>query len=95
MALRNDTKQYNVEWQQAIENYFMMDVSQANCRASLMREESRGTHFRTDFPKRDNDKWLCNIAIKNVNGNMVLEKRPIVWLGYPPERVKDILEKGL
>lgn len=95
MALRNDTKQYNVEWQQAIENYFMMDVSQANCRASLMREESRGTHFRTDFPKMDNDKWLCNIAVKKVNDEMALEKRPIVCLEYSPEKVRNILEKGL
>lgn len=95
MALRDDSKQYNTEWQQAIENYFMMDVSLANCKSSLFREESRGTHFRTDFPKMDNDKWLCNIAVKKVNDKMVAEKRPIVWSEYPPAKVKEMLEQGL
>ncbi len=95
MAVVNDTKQYNVEWQQAIENYFMMDMSLANCRASLFREESRGTHYRTDFPTMNNVDWLCNVSVRSINGKMVVEKRPIVWSEYPPDKVRGMLEKKL
>jgi len=33
-------------------------VADAVAAGALSREESRGSHFRTDFPKRDDEKWL-------------------------------------
>jgi succinate dehydrogenase/fumarate reductase flavoprotein subunit len=29
----------------------------------LLREDSRGAHFRSDFEKTDNTKWLCNVYL--------------------------------
>ncbi len=39
-------------------------VSEMICRAALMRTESRGSHFRTDFPEEDDSRWLRNILIE-------------------------------
>ena len=36
-------------------------VCEAIIRSALMREESRGAHYRSDFPKVDDEKWDCNI----------------------------------
>jgi len=46
-------------------------------RAALMRSESRGFHFREDFPERDDKKWLKWIIIKQVKGEMKLSTQPI------------------
>ena len=43
-----------------------------------MRTESRGTHYRTDFPYRDDKNWLAWILIKkDKEGNMTLAKTPV------------------
>jgi len=39
-------------------------VSQMICMAALQRTESRGSHFRVDFPLEDNDRWLKNIVVQ-------------------------------
>ncbi|MBU1053683.1 MAG: hypothetical protein KKC46_07625 [Proteobacteria bacterium] len=70
----------------------MIDMVEAMCRAALMRTETRGQHYRSDYSKRDNDNWLCNITVKLVNGKMYLEKKPIVCLDYSPEQIKKFID---
>lgn len=53
-------------------------------RAALFREESRGSHYREDFPARDDANWLCWVDVfQGADGSMKLEKRPIPseWRG--------------
>jgi len=46
-------------------------------RAALMRTESRGFHFREDFPERDDENWLKWIILKQDDGEMKLATQPI------------------
>ena len=46
-------------------------------RAALMREESRGFHFREDYPKRDDKKWLKWIILKQDDGKVKLSTQPV------------------
>ncbi|MBU1053396.1 MAG: FAD-binding protein [Proteobacteria bacterium] len=92
MVVSAKTKTFNTEWKEAIENYNMIDLVECMCRAALMRTETRGQHYRSDYSKRDNDNWLCNITVKLVNGNLQLEKKPIVTLDYSPEQVKKFID---
>jgi succinate dehydrogenase / fumarate reductase, flavoprotein subunit len=46
-------------------------------RAALMRSESRGFHFREDFPERDDKNWLKWIILKQDGGKMKLSTLPI------------------
>ena len=42
----------------ALELEGSLDVAEAIVRGALERKESRGSHFRTDVRKRDDDQWL-------------------------------------
>ena len=47
------------------------------CLGALERTESRGSHFRTDFPEEDNQKWLKNIVLKKGGNGIRLETKPV------------------
>lgn len=58
--------------------------AEMKCRASLFRTESRGMHYRYEYPARDDENWLCYVTIrKGDDGSMVLEKAPMKeeWKG--------------
>ncbi|GAB1477279.1 FAD-binding protein [Bacillota bacterium] len=61
----------------AIETKNMLCNAEMKLRASLFREESRGTHYREDFPERDEIDWNAWIRICQVDGKMLLTKEPI------------------
>lgn len=54
----------------SLELYNMRLIATAVCKAALMRTESRGSHFRTDFSTEDNDNWLKNIIIHKTESGM-------------------------
>jgi len=56
------------ELQEAIESKFMVLLAKLVVMSALVRKESRGPHFRTDYPQSYDKKWLKNIVIKNKNG---------------------------
>ena len=71
---------------EALEAKNMVELSEMILRAALMREESRRSHYRTDFPKSDNLKWLRNIIIKKETGGMTFTTVPPVMTKIkPPE----------
>jgi succinate dehydrogenase/fumarate reductase flavoprotein subunit len=41
-------------------------VCEAIIRSALMRQGSRGAHYRSDFPKIDNEKWLVYTRVENL-----------------------------
>jgi fumarate reductase (CoM/CoB) subunit A len=78
MRIRTNTKRFNTEWREAIEVENMLDVAEMVTRAALLRNESRGAHYREDFPVEDNEKWLKNITISRArDGSMKLTPSPV------------------
>lgn len=52
-------------------------------RASIFRTESRGSHYREDYPRRDDPEWLAWVKLKEENGEMKLRKEPIPKEWWP------------
>lgn len=72
----------------ALETRNMVCNAEMKLRASLMRTESRGTHYREDYPERDDENWLAWIKIRQENGKMVLIKEnvPKKWRKLPEDQ---------
>ncbi len=69
----------NRSWMEAMELQNMLDIAQAMVTASLMRKETRGAHYRTDYPETD-EQWTANILVKLDGHKMIARKSPLVCL---------------
>ncbi len=68
---------YNPGWHTALELNHMVTVAEAIARAAKERKESRGGHFREDFPEKSEEYGKVNITIrKDEAGNMEVKKIP-------------------
>ena len=59
--------------------------SELALKACLLRAETRGAHFREDYPETDNPDWLAWIKIKQEDGKMKLWKHQVPKEWWPPE----------
>jgi succinate dehydrogenase / fumarate reductase flavoprotein subunit len=64
-------REFNPGWHTALELPHMLTVAEAITRAALARRESRGGHFREDFPDKDENLGNVNMCIaKGLSGEM-------------------------
>ena len=75
------------ELRQVHETVNMLLNAEMKLRASLFRTESRGTHYREDYPARNDEDWLAWIKIKAGEDGMELVKHPIPKEWHPDESV--------
>jgi succinate dehydrogenase/fumarate reductase flavoprotein subunit len=71
------------EWRMAHETRNMVLIAEMRLRASLFRTESRGNHFREDYPRREDPTWLAWVKLRQEQGGMKLWKEPIPEEWWP------------
>jgi succinate dehydrogenase / fumarate reductase flavoprotein subunit len=82
-------REYNPGWHTALDLPNLMTVSEAVVRSAIERKESRGGHFREDYPDKDPGAGKYNIATRKAqDGSMELERIPIREL---PEELKAVI----
>src|SRR5438477_1054019 len=88
-ALADASRTFNTELTTALELTGMIDLAEAIVHSALRREESRGAHQRTDFPARDDERFLAHsLVYREADGTPRVEHRPVTITRWPPgERV--------
>jgi succinate dehydrogenase / fumarate reductase flavoprotein subunit len=72
-------RDYNPGWHTALDVMNLLTISEALTRSALHRKESRGGHFREDFPNKDPEASKFNTIIrKGPNGEMQIADEPLV-----------------
>jgi fumarate reductase flavoprotein subunit len=76
---------FNTELTAALELENMIDIAEAVAHSARQRTESRGSHQRTDFPERDDQKFLKHsMAYRTDDGSPRLEYLDVVITKWPP-----------
>jgi succinate dehydrogenase / fumarate reductase, flavoprotein subunit len=71
-------REYNSGWHTALDLQNLLTVSEIITRSALDRKESRGAHFRDDFPAKDDQFGKFNIVVrKGLRGEMQFTREPI------------------
>ncbi|MGH7506909.1 MAG: fumarate reductase/succinate dehydrogenase flavoprotein subunit, partial [Longimicrobiales bacterium] len=84
-------REYNPGWHTAVDLRNLLIVSEAVARAALERKESRGAHFRDDYPDKDADWGKRNLTIRRgTDGDMRIERTPTPEL---PAELSSIIEE--
>jgi fumarate reductase flavoprotein subunit len=79
---------FNTEVMTALELDFMLDVAEVVANSALMRRESRGSHTRTDFPKRDDANFLKHTLAYRTPDGPKIDYLPVTITRWPPEERK-------
>lgn len=78
MTVMKGNTQYNRERMEALEIPLMLETALMVAISAKMRTESRGSHYRTDYPNSD-ELWVKNITIRRgKNGQAVINTSPVV-----------------
>jgi succinate dehydrogenase / fumarate reductase flavoprotein subunit len=84
-------REYNPGWHTGLDLPNLLAVSEAITRAAIERRESRGGHFREDYPEKDPAGATFNIVIRRgEDGQMRLSREPIIEM---PTELKRIVQE--
>lgn len=95
VTVQTKVRAYNKEWIDFMQVESLLVVLEACARSALTRTESRGVHYRSDYPKTNNDRWLKEIVVEQVNRKMATNTRPITVTRTRPPRGKFSFEEGI
>jgi fumarate reductase flavoprotein subunit len=76
---------FNTELLAALELQNLLDTAETMLHSALRREESRGAHQRTDFPQRDDEKFLTHVLVhREPDGSARVTQQPVTITQWPP-----------
>lgn len=78
---------YNMEWQALLDVQNSLDVAEAVVESALLRKESRGSHYRSDYPAQDDPAWLVNTITRRDGARLSVSTRPVEFSRVRPEHL--------
>ncbi len=89
VGILDSSASFNTELVAALELANLLDIAETMLESGLRREESRGAHQRTDFPERDDERFLTHQLVSRApDGTPRVDQLPVTITRWPPgERV--------
>jgi succinate dehydrogenase / fumarate reductase flavoprotein subunit len=85
VAVMDKGKRYNSDLLEAVELGFLLDLAEVLVVAARARNESRGGHFREDYPSRDDVNFMRHtMSYREADGAIRLDYKPVVQTRYQP-----------
>jgi succinate dehydrogenase / fumarate reductase flavoprotein subunit len=89
ISVQDKGKRFNLDLLEAVELGFLLDMAKVMTAAALHRKESRGGHFREDYPTRDDANFMTHsMAYKDPSAvetsGVRLETKPVIFTRYQP-----------
>ncbi len=92
IGVQDKGKRFNTDLLEAIELGFLLDLAEVVVYSAMSRKESRGGHFREDYPTRDDENYLVHTmaylsgdAHSSLAGDHIrLDTKPVVITNYQP-----------
>ncbi|WP_062076721.1 succinate dehydrogenase flavoprotein subunit [Demequina globuliformis] len=85
VAIHDRGTRFNTDLLEAIELGFLLELSEVVIAGAEGRKESRGGHYREDFPTRDDENYMQHtMAYKRADGTVDLDWKPVVVTKYQP-----------
>ncbi|HLW03916.1 MAG TPA: succinate dehydrogenase flavoprotein subunit [Ktedonobacterales bacterium] len=88
VAIQDKGKTFNTELMEVIELGFLLDCAQATTEGALARKESRGGHYREDYPKRDDANFLKHTLAYQERNEIDLRYKPVALGTFEPQERK-------
>ncbi len=93
MYLKSDRMEYNLDLIEAIELNNIIELLELSALAALKRTESRGVHYRSDYPFTDNEEWLKETLISNGPEGSKIYYEPVkITKMYPDNQKHEYFE---
>ena len=84
MMVQDKGQVFNTDLVQALEFECLLDVAETIVTSALARQESRGAHYRSDYPVRDDQQWLKHSLIRRTSEGTALTHEPVTVTRFPP-----------
>lgn len=85
IEIKNKGKKFNYEMMEAIELGFQLELSEAILLSALHRRESRGAHWREDFPQRTDRYYLKHSLVFKTPKGTEIKYKPVKITRFQPE----------
>ncbi len=86
VGLTNKSRVFNYELQEALELSNMLRVAEVVVFSALARKESRGAHFRSDYPERNDEEWLKHTFVHETPAGLKESYKPVAAGRFAPEK---------
>lgn len=88
VGIDDTTRTFNTDLLEALELGYMLDISESIVAGSLARTESRGAHYREDYPDRDDQNWLNHTMVWKTSGGLRFDRKPVSITKFQPKERK-------
>jgi succinate dehydrogenase / fumarate reductase flavoprotein subunit len=84
VRLEDTSRTFNTDLISALELGSLVELAETVVAGALAREESRGAHYRSDFPQRNDANWLMHQLCRRTPEGPRLEHVPVAITRFPP-----------